>query len=404
MRVVWYNCLEFVINTYENYIETIKMDSHPKIILSIESSRAIGRELLRGIARYARVNGPWRFYSEPGGKEPIPNLANWKADGIIANIIDKSSAERIVKLGIPAITKEMKLAGKPHISANDSLIAQMGARHFIERGFKRFAYYCMIDMKWSQRRSDAFCAYLEGCGYGVDVFSPVSKKDMSWQQRQNHLAQWLSGLAKPVALLAGNDEQGRHVIEACRLAALKVPDDVAVLGVDNDDIVCDLCEPRLSSIALDCESAGFRAAGILDRLMKTPGTSDDEEVFVEPTYVVQRHSTDILAVEDDAVADAMGFIRDNAKRNITVEDVSEAVAVSRRVLEKKFRKIIGSSVLKEIRASRTRLIVMMLMETDMSISQIADALDFPGIDHFARYFKQEAGISPMSYRKLHKYK
>ncbi|MFI4910320.1 MAG: XylR family transcriptional regulator [Sedimentisphaeraceae bacterium JB056] len=380
------------------------MDGNPKVILSIESSRSLGRDLLRGIARYARVNGPWRFYSEPGGKEAIPNLSNWKADGIIANIINTVSAERIKKLGIPSVTKEMKLKGRPRISANGELIGQMAAKHFLEKGFKNFAYYCLIDAEWTKRRGDAFGDYVAEKGCKMDFFPVKGTRKKSWQHRQQLLSQWLSELEKPLGVLAGNDEQGRHVIEACRMAGLRVPDDVAVLGVDNDDIVCDLCEPQLSSIALDSESAGFRAAQVLDNLMKSGHLTSDEEIVIQPTYIVQRHSTDILAVEDDTVAEAMRFIRDCSRRNITVEDVAEASAVSRRVLEKRFRRVLNSSVLKEIRAARTRNIIMMLMETDMSISQIAESMDFPGIDHFARYFKQEAGISPMAYRKQHKYK
>ncbi len=380
------------------------MDSNPKVILSIESSRSLGRDLLRGIARYSRINGPWRFYSEPGGKEPIPNLVSWKADGIIANIINNSSAERIKKLAIPAVTKEMKIEGRPRISANGEMIGQMAAKHFLEKGFRNFAYYCLIDAEWTVKRGDAFADYVASKGFDVKFFPVKRARRKSWQYRQQVLAEWLKGLKMPLAVLAGNDEQGRHVIEACRLAELRVPEDVAVLGVDNDDIVCELCEPRLSSIAIDSESAGFKAAAILDNLMRSGKTDSDEEIVVQPTYIVQRHSTDILAVEDETVVKAMRFIRKNCRENIGVEDVAAAAAVSRRVLEKRFRRTLDISVLKEIRAAKTRNIIMMLMETDMSISEIAKAMNFPGIDHFARYFKQEEGKSPMAYRKQHKYK
>jgi LacI family transcriptional regulator len=376
----------------------------PKVILSIESSRSIGCNLLRGIARYSRVKGPWRFYSEPGGKEPIPNLASWEADGIIANVINKKSAVGIEKLAIASVTKEMKLQGRPRISANGELIGKMAAEHFLEKGFRHFAYYCLINAEWTKKRGDAFAECVGQKGCGVDFFPVKGTIGKSWQIKQQLLADWLGGLDKPLAVLAGNDEQGRHVIEACRLADLRVPYDVAVLGVDNDDIVCDLCEPRLSSIALDSESAGFRAAEVLDKLMSSGQQYSDEEIVIQPTYVIQRHSTDILAVEDAAVSDAMRFIRENTRDNITVDEVALAAAVSRRVLEKKFNIMLNSTILKEIRLARTRTIETMLMETDMSISQIAEALDFPGIDHFSRYFKLEAGVSPLAYRKLHKHK
>jgi LacI family transcriptional regulator len=212
------------------------------------------------------------------------------------------------------------------------------------------------------------------------------------------MAEWLKTLPKPLGLMTCTDERSQHVIEACKTAEFRVPEDIAIIGVDNDELVCDLSDPPLSSVFQNSEKAGYEAAELLDELMagKKPAK---KEVIVDAPYIVNRQSTDILAIEDREVVEAIRYIREHSKDNIGVGQVIKATALSRRALERRFNKILGRSIYNEIRRTRVEQAVRMLLETKMSISQIASALGYPSVDHIARYFKREKGMSLVAYRK-----
>jgi LacI family transcriptional regulator len=250
-------------------------------------------------------------------------------------------------------------------------------------------------------RGKVFQQRVEKAGFDIRVYEqPKSKSRRAWQNEQSILSDWLKSLPKPVGIMACNDDRGQHVTEVCKTAGLKVPDEVAVIGVDNDELVCDLTEPPLSSLALNVEKGGYEAAELLDHLMSGKKITTDS-IIVEPTQVVGRQSTDVLAIEDRLVSEALQFIRNNAKRTIQVADVVAVARVSRRSLEQRFRKILGRSINHEIRRVRVEQVARILIETNKSIGQIALDLGYPGVDHIARYFRAEKGISPAAYRKLH---
>ena len=213
------------------------------------------------------------------------------------------------------------------------------------------------------------------------------------------MAHWLKSLPKPVGLMTCCDDCSQHIIEACKIAELHVPEQVAVIGVDNDELVCKLSNPPLSSIALNFERGGYEAAELLDKLMTGKEKMKNQLIKVEPTYPVSRQSTDILAIDDSDIAKAIRFIRQHCKEPIRVDNVVAAAALSRRVLEKRFQKILGRSVLCEIRRVRVEQIVRMLVGTNLPISQIASKLGYPSVDHIARYFRQEKAMTPLAYRK-----
>jgi LacI family transcriptional regulator len=200
--------------------------------------------------------------------------------------------------------------------------------------------------------------------------------------------------------MACNDDRARQVMEACKIAGLHVPEEVAIIGVDNDDLVCNLSHPPLSSIALNFERSGYEAAELLDKLM-TGEKMADQRIVVRPTHIVTRQSTDILAIEDREVAKAVRFIRQHSKEPIQVSDVVDAVLVSRRSLYHQFRRVLGRSPNEEIRRTRVEQIVRMLVETNLPVSKIAFALGYSSVAHIARYFRQEKGMNLQSYRKLY---
>ena len=372
-----------------------------KVILFVETSRAFGRDLLYGIARFCRTHQRWSFCRETGGLEhSLDLIKDWDADGIITR--DLSQKDALASLGLPSVIVVHRRddAGQiPRVVTNSQAIAQTAVDHFLDRGFRRFAFCGFDDMPWSAERANAFQQILAALGHHVHLYrQPRALRKRSWKAEQNVLADWLRSLPKPIAVLACNDDRAQHASEACKAAQIDVPDDVAILGVDNDELVCELADPPLSSIALNTELAGYQTAELLDRLMNgEPMAAQD--ILVNPSHIVPRQSTDILALEDREIADAVRFIRQNARLPLQVDDVARAAGLSRRILERRFRIALHRSVVEEIRRVRTRRIADLLIETDLSIAQIADALEFADRQHIARYFRQETGLSLLEFRK-----
>jgi len=373
------------------------MPKSPKVILLLETSREYGRQLQFGITKYSYFNGPWTFYREPGGRDrTLPQLKDWGAQGIIAHVKDAATARRIVDTDIPAIVKGFKIEGCPLIATDNQAIGIMGAEHLIDHGFRHFAYCGYNNLYWSQERGQAFGARVEQASFEIHNYKPPRVR--SWDKELNHMAQWLKSLPKPVGVMACVDDRSQHVLHACKMAGLDVPTEVAIIGVDNDSLICSLANPQLSSIALAAERAGYEAAELLDQLMagkkvKTQG------VLCAPTHVVTRQSTDVMAMEDRMVAKALQYIRSHATETIQVSDVVNGLPISRRALQKRFQAVLGRTILDEIRHTRVSMVAQMLTETNLSIAQIALACGYPGIDHISRSFRTIKHMSPLAYRK-----
>jgi len=375
----------------------------PKVILLIESSRAAGRGLLRGIADYARHYGPWSFFWEPGGLEKAwPTLRKSEADGIILRDIE--NVGEVVKLGLPAVIVEHRLSevpGQPNVVTDSHTIGQLAAEHLLRCGFRHFAYCGYAETPWSEKRLEAYVTRIRGAGFEVEArIIPYAETESTWRKGRHVIAQWLKQVPKPVGLLACNDDLGQEIVEVCRLHGMEVPDEVAVIGVDNDELICGLSNPPMSSVAVNFERAGYEAASVLSSLMRGH-PQPPERILVHSTHVVSRQSTDVMAVENAALARALKYIRDHGRENISVSDAARAAGLSRRVLEKRFRSLLKHSVLDEIRRVRTDHIVRMLVETNLQITQIADVLGFEDSQHFARYFKSVKKQTPLAYRKAH---
>jgi LacI family transcriptional regulator len=288
------------------------------------------------------------------------------------------------------------------LTTDQQQIARIAADHFLERKFKNYAFSGPSRLWWVKERGEYFSQAVADAGFKTAVFkhsNPSGK--LTWSKAQSRMVQWLQSLPKPVALMAANDDHGQYIIEACKVAGLAVPSEVAVVGVDNDTMVCEFTRPSLSSVHLDTKCAGYNAAKMLDQLMQG-GTADQREIKVAATHVAARASTDIMAIEDTLVAKAVQYIRSHTREQIQVIDVADAVSISRSVLDRRFRKAFGSSIQKEIRRLRVEQIAKLLIETDMSITQISMAMHFTGIEHIGRYFRKEMGMNPLQYRKQHK--
>jgi LacI family transcriptional regulator len=374
-----------------------------RIVLLVETSREFGRQLIIGIARYSRFHGPWSFYREQIGlKSSIPHLTSWKPDGIIMR--DSLIKNELIELGVPTIFVQHDSSCPKNLSViktDSPAIAKMASEHLVEKGFKHFAFCGFDSYEWSNRRKLYFCRYNAEAGFETHAYcSPKTIKINDWENEQRHVSEWLKKVPKPVGILTCNDDRGQHILEVCKRIGFKVPEDVTVIGVDNDPMICEIGDPPLTSIALNVEAAGYEAAKLLDQLIDNK-QMEGRQILVSPTHIVQRQSSDILAVNDAEVASAIRFIKENAKDKILVEDVVKTTRISRRTLEQRFRKTIHRSIYDEIRQVRVEWISKLLIETDLSISQIASFFDFTDVEHISRYFRQEKGIGLREFRKLH---
>jgi LacI family transcriptional regulator len=371
--------------------------------LLVETSREFGRQLIIGIARYSRFHGPWSFYKEPIDlKSSIPRLTSWKPDGIIMR--DSLIKNELIKLRIPTILVQHDSSYSkdlPVVTTDSFSIAKMASEHFIERGLKNFAFCGFDNYEWSNYRKHFFCKHNTKSGFKTYVYSsPKNIRMHDWEKEQSHVSDWLKTVPKPVGLLACNDDRGQHILEVCKRLSLKVPEDVAVIGVDNDPMICDIGDPPLTSIALNVESAGYEAAKLLDQMIDNQEIKA-QPINVSPTHIVHRQSTDLLAVSDPEVVVAIRFIKENAKNKILVDDVVKITRIGRRSLEQRFRKTIHRSIYDEIRKVRVEMISKLLIETDLPISHISSLFNFTDVEHISRYFKKEKGIGLREFRKLH---
>jgi LacI family transcriptional regulator len=380
----------------------------PKVALLVETSRGIGRELLRGIARYSSVNGPWCFHISPGDfKQAVPRIKQWGGTGIIARIPDERSAKAILKAGVPTIalglSDEQLLANNPlsqlsEISSNPMDVARLAAEHLLECGLENFAFVGSNDRSWAARREAAFYSILSARGFQPHIYrQPARKADCLWEREEAHLAKWISELPPRVGIFACDDDRGREVLEACVLAERRVPDDIAVVGVDNDQVFCELSDPSLSSVALNAYGAGFRAAELLDGLMKKK-VRKPRRILIEATGVVSRRSTDTVAVDDKHLVSAIQFIRRTNGKTISVDHVVREAALSRRALEKRFRELLGRTVHEEIQLARLKSAKRLLIETEYPISKCAKIAGFKTTGYFIQFFVKWVGKTPRRYR------
>ena len=371
------------------------------------TSRACGRGILLGLAEYNRLHGRWRLIQEPPayvrpGGDRIPWPENWAAHGIIVSRPDVP--QDVIASGVPIIGIDVRqpIPDLPNIVGDAKRIAKMAAEHFLERGFRHFAYCGFQGIRWAIERGDCFIRHLSETGYSTyTYYHPESQDQMTWNEQLLVLSDWITHLPKPLGLFACNDDCGRFVIQACRMAGVQIPEEVAVLGVDNDEMVCSLCDPPLSSIALNFKRVGYEAATLLDKMMQGREKPQSQKILLKPTLVYTRQSTDMLAVSDEAVAGAVRFIHEHAGGPIQVNDVVEAVATSRRALEYHFEKALGFSINHKIKRVRTEQIARMLIEMDLTVSQIANLLGYTDPQHIARYFRREKGMSPQAFRRTY---
>ncbi|TWT80179.1 Xylose operon regulatory protein [Planctomycetes bacterium CA13] len=370
----------------------------------IETSTTYGREILQGIAQYQKSHARWSVYLDE--RELWATPPSWLLqrhwDGILCRTTTKGLAESIISKGIPAVDLNDLYTGLglPRIRSKMQAIGQLGARHLHERGFRHLAFCGFKNETWSTERRDGFFAEAATLGTHCDLYESVwrGKGVPRWDTDQDKIASWIESLPKPVGIMACNDVRGQHVLNACQDSGDFVPEQVAVVGVDNNELLCNFCNPPLSSIQPNPLRIGFEAAMLLDQLMagEQPDPMDHE---IDPIGVVVRQSSDALGIADADVVAAIAFIRENAFSGVTVDQIADQVAVSRSHLERSFRKYLGHSPQHEIRWTQVKRIRQLLLETDLTLASIAKLVGFVHVEYMTVVFKRLTGQSPTAFRK-----
>jgi LacI family transcriptional regulator len=380
-----------------------------RVALLVESSRSYGRQLLRGIASFARERGDWAFFHEERslGDDVSSRLKQWRPDGVIARLTGAKLVAQLRRLRVPVVDlyREDEVEGIPGVAVDQTALAEMAIAHFLDRGFQTFAYCGFAGVLFSNLRESRFTNLLAERGHAVHVFRypPLSNPpglaavEAHALQHSARLVEWLQELPKPVALLACNDMRGRQVLAACNEAKIAVPDDVAVLGVDNDDVQCELSDPPLSSIDPNAFTMGYEAARLLQRLLER-GHASNRRRLVPPSHVAVRRSTDVLVIADRDVAEAVGFVRSHACDGIDGNAVARQLRVSRSTLERWFRRVLGRSLTDELMRVQVNRVAELLTTTNLTLENIADRTGFHHVESMSRIFKRRQGLAPGQYR------
>jgi len=381
------------------------MSKQPQIALLIETSNAYARGILKGIHEYLREHGPWAIYLPEQGRGDVPPhfLRDWRGDGIIARIENERIAQAVQAAGVPTVNVSATdfIPGIPCVETDNRRIAQLAFEHFHERGFQNLAFCGNEQFLWSRERQQAFEEFAQQAGCGCISYNTATHSRAGrqfWERELQHLIDWLRGLPKPCGLMANYDIRGWQVLEACRQAGIRVPDEIAVVGVDNDELLCSLSSPPLSSVAPDTHRTGYRAAQLLTHML-AGGAVTEQLICVPPVDLIGRLSSDVRATDDADVAAAVRFIREHACAGIKVADVLAVVpGLSRRVFELRFQRAIGHTPHEEIHRRQVQRALELLTQTDLPLRTIAEKSGFKHEEYLSAVIKDETGQSPGRYR------
>lgn len=389
--------------------KSVQPARRPRVALLVESSRAYGRRALSGVARYIREHGHWSiFFQEQSFCDDLPPwLETWKGDGIITRVENRNMTHVIQRLRAPAVylrnvPADVKM---PSVLTDNAAVAQMAFDHLQERNFRHFAFCGYNGADYSDERRDGFVQCVTGAGLLCHVFAgrkqphaaSTVKHEEEGLKDGEAVARWIWELPKPVGLMACNDMRGQQVLNACRAIDVTVPDEVAVIGVDNEEVLCDLSDPPLSSVVPQAERIGYEAAALLDEMMRGKKLLP-HRYFIKPKGVVARRSTEVLAVADRQIAVATRFIREHTCEGINVGDVVRLLGWSRSTLERRYEKVMGHSPKHDILRFRLNRAKQLLADTDFSLAYIAEKIAFKHTEHFSRIFKKKIGLTPAQFR------
>lgn len=379
-----------------------------KILILFDYSSEFSRRLLRGLIQYSKEHGPWIFYRLPAyyktlyGKEGIVEWAReWKADAIIARWDDEGT-NLLATLNIPIVLQNYK-ERSPYFSnlTGDYFgTGQMAAKFFIKRRYRNFAFYGNKDVVWSRERAEGFRTQIEKTdeNYYYSYFESENLDGEEWGTSHIQLDEWLLSLPKPVGLFACDDNFALRISQICKINNIKIPEEISLLGVDNDELICNLSDPPISSIVTDVERGGYEAGRLIDRLMKGE-RKEPFNIVIKPTRFELRKSTEKYNVSNEHISKVVNYIENNFTSDINIEAFSEMVPLSRRNLEVKFKEEMGTSIYQFILQCRIDYFAHLLLTTDRTLFDLAIESGFNDCKNISRIFKKMKGYTPVEYRK-----
>lgn len=382
-----------------------------KLLIITDFTESFAYKLLKGIVSYYRGKEQWTIcrmppsYKKHLGTEGVVNWAkNWGADAVIGQFAGDDEVSLFTQNGIVVVAQDYirRFNGIPNITADYHGTGRMAAEYFIERGYRNFAFFGFRDVCWSDERYEGFKKAVEEAGYG-DPLSAYRMQDINalWYYELDRLSDWLKGLPKPVAIMACDDNQASNLIDACNSIGLKMPGEVSIIGVDNDEIICNLNTPSLTSIHVDIENGGYKTAELIDRIVNDRSTKV-EDIVLKPVKVVSRISTASYATDDVQILNAIRFIHQNLTKKISVSDVMKEAALSRRLLERRFKAVTGESIYQYISRNKVRLFADMLLDTNDQVINVALNLGENDSKSISRKFKAAYGMAPNEWREKHR--
>ena len=379
-----------------------------RVLIISDFTESFSHKLLAGIVDYSRRKEQWivrrmppEYKAQIGIQGVIRVAKEWEVDAVIGQFEPTDDIGLFAENGIVAIAQDYKkkFTTIPNITADYLGTGRMAARYFIERGFRNFGFFGMNDVCWSDERCEGFRREVEAAGFGDSFYSyRMQEIDMVWYYQRNRLREWLRSIPKPIAIMACDDNQGTNLIEACHGIGIKIPSEVSVMGVDNDETLCSLGSTTLSSIQIDIEEGGRQTAALVERLVEDP-KAPAEDVVLRPLKIVGRMSTAAFATNDQQILKALLFIHRNALKKISVSDVMAEAALSRRLLERRFKNVTGKTLYEYITDQKLRYFAEQLTETDEQVINIALSMGENDTKSISRRFKQLYGCTPVEWRE-----
>ena len=375
-----------------------------QVAVLIETESSWGGQVIRGIAHFAEKHAHWHLLIDPRDHEQRSAIPDgWRGDGIIARISSRFQMEQFREKRLPVVNVDDVydgLGGVGTVLTDEAERARLALEHLVARGFRKFAYFAPPSHRYSKKRGEAFLKAVTGLGYECHEYLPGYRagRKIGFEEQQRRVNRWLAALPRPIAILTVDADLGRQLAEICHFAGVRIPDEVAILAGDTDDLLCEVSTPPLSSISVACERLGHEAAAMLNRMI-AGDAPPKQPLLIPPHGVVSRQSTDVLSIDDPTVVRALRYIHTHAHHGIVVNDILREVPISRRSLEIQFRSYLGRSPAEEIRRIRLERGRQLLGRRELSITEIALACGFSNATRFGVAFRKSFGTTPRSFRK-----